>query len=665
MKTRLFLIALGLISIMLISCSPKNSELIVAKYGDYNIQLGEFEEAYAKNVGGWENAVNDSASEYKKFMDLYLNFRMKLRDAEVRNYDNDSDLQNELENYKKTVGASFVIEREIIEPGLKKLYNDKKDEIRISHIMILTENAQGDPQQLAQSILDSLKAGGNFETFAKKYSADNFSKNDGGDIYWITAGQVIPEFEKAAYNCKVNQIYPELVKTRYGFHIIKVTGRQANRNKISARHILIKEPTEADSTVKDTVSALERITEIKNRLSKGEDFAELARQYSDDKGSGANGGDLGFFSRRRMVKPFDEAAFKMKVGEISDIVKTQFGYHIIQVTGEEPYPSFESEKEALREQYKKIRYDNEYRAFIDSLKTKYGYKMEAKNIADIIGTSDTVKFDASYWDSGLQKQFGNKPAFVINNKPTIIDSLFAFGIAEKSFAGKVINKNNNLLLAAEKFSEQNLLEEKSMIMAKVNPEFISLMEDYKNGIYIFRLQEEEVWNKLTVDTNEVKNYYELHKTDYKFPDRVDFSEIVVKTDSLANEIYKQLKEGKEFAMLAKENTIRAGYKNKEGKFGIQEVAGNELAEKAYSLNNPGDFSEPFKSKIGWSIVLLNEKMPSRLKIFEEAQPEAASSYQEMMSKKLEEEYIQRLQTLYNPIVNYEVLQNAFKENSNK
>ena len=122
------------------ACSPKQSEIIVAEFGDNEISMDEFEKAYVKNVGSLEKAEKDSLAELEKFLDLYVNFRMKLRDAYVRNLLNDPKIMNELDNYEKTIGASYLIEKELFEKGIKKLYDMRGEELRVSHLLIRTDS---------------------------------------------------------------------------------------------------------------------------------------------------------------------------------------------------------------------------------------------------------------------------------------------------------------------------------------------------------------------------------------------------------------------------------------------------------------------------------------------------------------------------------------------
>ena len=104
--------------------------------------------------------------------------------------------------------------------------------------------------------------------------------------------------------------------------------------QIHARHILIS--AASDASEEESAAALSKAISITQRLRAGEDFAVLAAQYSDDAGSGQQGGDLGFFSRGQLVSEFEEAAFSLPIGQISDPVKSQFGYHIIEVLEQQP-----------------------------------------------------------------------------------------------------------------------------------------------------------------------------------------------------------------------------------------------------------------------------------------------------------------------------------------
>ena len=457
--------------------------------------MKEFEDVYAKNAGGYEVAKDDSLQKLKNFLDLYVNFKMKLRDAQVRGYDTDPELQNELEEYKQKVGETYLIEKEIIDPGIKQLYDRRKEELRVSHIMFrYTPENEDSIKNFVNSIIDSLNNGADFNSMVQKYTVDNFSKPSGGDIYYITSGMLPVEFEDAAYQTKVGEIYPKPVKTKFGYHIIKVTDKRDRIPQIHASHILIAIPAEGGGV--DTAASKARIDSILAQLKNGADFAELAKKYSDDTGTKNNGGDLGFFERRMMVKEFDEAAFNLGINEISEPIKTQFGYHIIKLLEKKSYPDFASEKENLKQIFKQTRYQAEYDKLVDSLRQKYNYKLNDETFNTVISLSDSVKVGGEH---PKMDEMGTKTLFTYNNKSVDVKTFYDKMTAENEYLNKLINEDL-LKRAVDKISADYLIEAETMNLEKTNKEFAALMDDYKNGIYIFKLQEDEVWNKVAIDS---------------------------------------------------------------------------------------------------------------------------------------------------------------------
>ncbi|MCF8306167.1 MAG: peptidylprolyl isomerase [Ignavibacteriales bacterium] len=654
---RKFLLILAFFA-MLYGCSPEASKILVAEFGDEQVTLNEFENAYAKNAGGYDEAKDDSLSKYKNFLDLYVNFRMKLADAHSRGFESDPGLNSELNEYKRKVGASFIIEKELVEPALKELYDKKKLEFRVSHIMLKADTAGSTFwKDFADTLIGRINNGASFDKLAMEYSQDQFSKASGGDIYYITAGQIIPEFEKAVFATEAGQIYPTPVKTNYGYHIIKVTEKKDRKYKIRASHILIDFMN--DEGKADTAFALQKVQEVASKIKQGEDFAVLAQQYSKDKGTAEKGGDLGQFERRMMVKEFDEAAFNLNVGEVSDIIQTRFGYHIIKLTEVIDFPSFEDERKGLRALYDRLYYKTAYDQVISDLKTKYNFKAE-KTAYDIIEADTSgVKF-YEYGKSSLHEKLKDVVLFAIADENYLFDSLVSRGKADTRYRNKTIDSAT--VAAIEKdFIGDMLLARKSETLDKTNPEFRNLMDDYKNGIYIFKLQEDEVWNKIKVDSTMMVNYHEKNKEKFTSPDRVDYSEIYCRKDSVANSFYQALQNGADFDSLAKNYTERNGFKEKAGRFGLQEVGDDVLDQQAWALESEGDYSKPFGSGSGWSIVKLNKKVPAGLKTFEEARAEISGILQDSESKRLEREYTGMLKERYKPVIKYESLEKAFKE----
>lgn len=639
------------------SCSTKHSDIVVGKFNDDKITMAEFEKAYSKNAGSYERASKDSLSNFKNFAELYMNFRMKLKDAYERGYDKDKALLDELNDYKKKVGSTYIQEKYLVEPNLQEMYERRKTEVRASHLMIRPEQSGGDEaaKKIAQALLDSIKSGlKTFEELVAVHSQDQFSKNKGGDIFYFTAGQLPYEFEDACYKTPKDSIYPEVVKTKFGYHIIKVTDRKARIPRIHAAHILVSFANQEGQI--DSAAARAKIDSVMAKLKAGEDFAELAKEYSDDTGTKDKGGDLGFFERRMMVQQFDEAAFNLQPGQISDVIETQFGYHIIKLLERGEIPSFEQDKDNLKNILKRLRYQDIYNDYVNDLKKEYNFTVN-ENVFDlIIENSDSILIGADY---PHPDKVDDQVIYSYANVKQTFSPFYDRMKKDTEFTGKRFDKNI-LNKAVTKYSNEELIEFKAMGLDSIDASFAELMEDYKNGIFIFKLQEDEVWNKVEIDSVRLLEFYEKTKENYKWPDRVAFTEIWVRSDSVAKHYYNLLKDGKaDFDSLAK-NTERFGMKEKGGKYELTPVNNSELSRKANELKNIGDFTEVFSQSNGHCILRLDARDNARLKTFEEARAEVTGAFQEAESKRLENEYIASLKKKYQPVIFYDELSKAFK-----
>lgn len=650
--------AITFLTLLVISCSPEHSKIVVAEYNNANITMDEFETAYTKNVGGLEAAKDDSFENFKNFAELYTNFKLKLEDAKVRGYQNDPALTQELLDYKKKVGSSYILEKHLVEPNIKDWYEKRKIEIRASHLMIRPDSTgELGAFKKAQALLDSIKAGKTFEEMVSKYSQDQFSKPKGGDIFYFTAGQLPFEFEDACYKTEKGAIYPEVVKTRFGSHIIKVTDKKTRVPKVKASHILISYMDPSGKV--DSAAAKLTMDSVLAELKAGKDFGEVAKRYSDDTGTKEKGGDLGFFERRMMVQEFDEAAFNLNVGEVSKVVNTQFGMHIIKVTDKEAYPTFEADRENLKNLLKRSRYNDLYAGLIESYKKEYGYTSNDLVIQQMIGYNDSSIIGNDL--KGIE-EIGTKPIFSYAGKNETVNDFYSKLKMDTEFTGKKFTEDF-LKKGVKKYTEQALLEENALTLEKQDAQFADLMNDYQNGIFIFKLQEEEVWNKINIDSIKLKAFYEDNMMKYKWDERVAYTEIFVKKDSVAKNYLQQLKNGISFDSLAVK-TERAQMKDRKGRYDLQVVGSTEFSKAVNKLGKIGDYTDVIPNPGGFSILRLDAKDPARLKTFNEAKAEVSGAFQEFESKRLENEYLDSLKKKYSPVINYDELRKAFSQYNN-
>lgn len=217
------------------------------------------------------------------------------------------------------------------------------DEYHLGHILVaLPEAATPDQirqgQEKANGILNQLKEGADFNQIAVS-SSDGQQALNGGDLGWRKAGELPTLFAELAPHMSPGDL-SNLIRSPSGFHIIKLFDHRAGQPHIvtqtRARHILIR----LSALITDP-QAEETLYDVKRRLAAGEDFAVLAQNLSEDKASAASGGDLGWVEPGEMIPDFEQAMDQLKPGDISNPVKTRFGWHLIQVLERRDYDNTE------------------------------------------------------------------------------------------------------------------------------------------------------------------------------------------------------------------------------------------------------------------------------------------------------------------------------------
>ncbi len=572
----------------------------------------------------------------------------------------------EVNEYRDQLANTLYKEKTIIEPNLKRLYERGKWEYRVSHIMFTpVKGKEEETLTLANAVLDSIKNGADFAEMANKYSQDKYSKDKGGDVYYITAGQLPLNLENAIYSTKEGRIYPKVVKSEFGYHIIKVTEIRERRPQIRVSHILIRPQTEEkESNKKDveeeTEKAKQTADSVYQMLKTGADFAKMAEKYSMDRGSAVNGGDIGFFARNQTVRPFDEAAFNLKKeGDISGVIQSPFGFHIIKLTGIAAYPTFEEDRDQLLKVFKARQYTEVYNNVLDSLRKKYNYSGNEKIIDKITSIIDTSKggINLAILPDSIKAQTlftADKKKYSVKDYIDLINSLpkeEAESIMKLPFREGV-----------SRIAGEQLLQKSLPAFQKNDPSINKMLEDYKNGAIIFKLQQEKIWSKLKIDSASVYNYFNAHAKKYMWPDRVKFTELFTLKDSLILHYKKMISEGANFDTLCAKYTERKGYKERVGHWTLRDKNHNDLYQKAWSMKNNGEYSDIYKNFGGYSIVRLDQKDPAHIKTFEEAKAEVTADYQEYRMKELNEEYQKKLTKKYQPKIYMDQFEKIYKNN---
>ncbi len=658
---------LGLFLIAASLCSPavqaqqKNS--VVAEIGDYKLTLGEYERQFIRNNGGESAAAMSDMETRNDFLDLLVKYRLKVLQAREKGYDKDPEIMRELSEYRNTLAVPYLTERALIDPNIETLYKQRLEEVRASHILIrITVDSLGVEDTLsalnkAMDIIRQAKAGVPFDSLARQYSDDKGTAEKGGDLQWFTAGMTVPVFDQAVYALTPGEVRATPVRTMFGYHVVKLVDRKPARGEIHVSHILVRLPQENPT---DTAAAFQKITLILDSLKNGTDFADLAMRNSEDPSSGGNGGDLGWFGRRKFVPEFEAAAFALNTDETSGIVRTQFGYHIIRVTGQRRPRSFEDSRQELKDLYRRYSYEQDNRVFIDDIVAGYGIKTKQDVSAMIIENVDTTATtSAPGWYNRLTDPMKEKVWITLKGENITVGEAIKIIERSQDLQSKALNRAS-LAQLADQIGQKEALRMETANLEDRYPEFGTLMQEYREGVLLFRAEQDAVWNSVKVDEDRLKEFWEEHKADYTWPKRVRFAEIFVTSDSLGQVLRDSLNAGVDFGELAERHTQRTGYKKKQGDWGFQTLDANELAVAAAKAA-PGWIEGPMKFQYGYSIIKVVEKDDAREKTFEEAQSEVSSKFQEFESKRLEREWIQSLKDKFGVKIHDDVLKKAFSD----
>jgi peptidyl-prolyl cis-trans isomerase SurA len=693
--------------------STRDAVVATIKQGDWQTQitLAEFEERYLETRRSAQEARQDSLSAYREFLERYIDFKLKVKDALDKGLDKDPEVLNELRQYRNQLAQPYLVEKELYENALKDLYEKRKYEIDASHILVFVapDAAPADTQKAYQKIqeaLRTLQSGAPFDSVARQYSEDPSVSQNGGRLGYFTGGMMVHQFEDAVYAAKVGELYGPF-RTRFGYHLVKVWDKRPRTPDIRAAHILVQCSSTA---AEDTLKAYQKISALHDSLKQGRDFGELARLYSEDPSTASRDGDIGFFGLGRAVKPFEEAAFALKnIGDISPIIRSPFGYHIIKLLDRKPIKSLEEEREELKFMLRRNpeKINAETGKLTERLKKLHGYRENPAAIAALYAALDTTAEGYAKLESVSPDTVRNMLCFAFAQRQYTIDSLLSY---MRAFAGKRKLTEKDLVAYRDSYVQRELFDYETSLLETRYPEFAKLMKDYMNGILLFTVSERTVWNKSNANDSIARAYFAAHRNEFQFGERVEISQIVVSSKALIDQLREELVEGRRTLDIVSADSVKRArrsirvalaqlkrgtkeYASKKDSL-LQQLASLKVDDKARSFetlaqrysekydtttgakaglfqqgenmladivfrNEPGSISAPITFEDRYYLIRLDRREPARLKTFEESLPEIYSRYQDERNRELEAAWVGTLRAKSQIQVFEDVLKSAF------
>ena len=494
MKIKILSICVLLVSMSIFS--QKKSKTLVT-INEENITVADFKRVYEKNLDAIDNK---EAKDVTNNLELFINYKLKVKEAYQLKLDTLPSYKKEIETYKNQLAAPYLQDTTFLDKMVKDVYFRVKNKVKAKHILIRTAK-DARPKDTIKAYNKILKirnrilAGEDFEKVAQETSEDNSARDDAksgrkgnkGNLGYFDAFKMVTPFENAAYNTKVGQVSKPF-RTQFGYHILKVDDLKPSEGEIEAAHILILDKTDVGKM---------KIFEVYEKLIVNNSFEELAKQYSEDNGSKNRGGKLGKFGTGRMVKPFEDAAFSLqKEGAFSKPFKTRFGWHIVKLIKKHPVKPFKELEKELRNKIKNsARMQMSETAVINKLKATYNIveNEAAKKILDRKNIRAIPK-------DSLQIMM-----FSINDKK----------IKQEDFIDYIKNRRNQPVFTLfEMFKNQEILTYYKENLVNTEPEYAYILKEYEDGLLLFELMQDKIWNKSTKDTLGLQNYFEKHKANY-------------------------------------------------------------------------------------------------------------------------------------------------------
>jgi peptidyl-prolyl cis-trans isomerase SurA len=498
-----------------IVATPSSAEPVLFSIQDEPTTLKEFLYVYNKN-----NFTRDSvnlAEDFRQYLDLYINFKLKVQEAKDAGLHQEQAFLSELEGYKKELAKPYLSEKSVTEQLIQEAYDRLATEINASHILIgiKSEDTLAAWNKIMK-IREQALNGEDFHQLARQHSEDPSAGMNSGNLGYFTALQMVYPFENAAYQTPVGEI-SNPVRTNFGYHILKVHDARPSQGKVKVAHIMIR--AGEDASEEDKQKAKEKISEIHQRLQDGADWSQLVSQFSEDHFNKKNGGELEWFGTGNMVPSFEEAAFALKEkGQISKPVRTPYGWHIVRLMERQGLPPFEEIRNELSERVSRdSRAQLQENALMERLRRENNVAQNREHI-DLLLEKANKTLLSGRWDYKPDSLEAAMELFLINEEAYTLGA-FQQWLSRNAKAAANINPEDYLKQLFQRWQQQSLLAYEEAHLAEKYDDYRLLVQEYHDGILLFQLMDEKVWTRALEDTAGLERWFKEHRDRYQWNER--------------------------------------------------------------------------------------------------------------------------------------------------
>jgi peptidyl-prolyl cis-trans isomerase SurA len=632
--------------ILSISASPflavaQEKKEVLVVVGTISVDKEEFLQLMAKERESESPANSLTRKEFEENFESFLNYKLKVIEAESIKLDQLEEFNLEFSSIKESLIAPYLIKNSIEEGEVKKVYARLQEIVRAKHILFqFPPNPKKEDSiavlQLALKVKAELENGGDFSALAANYSDDPSAKVNKGDLGYFTGLQMVQQFEEAAYTLPVGSISDPIL-TDFGYHIIQVSGRQANPGEVQVSHILVRFDSENPSQEEN---ARRKISDIYAEIQKESTiWEEIVQTYSEDFGTKSAGGVLPWFGVGTMIPEFEVAGFSLtEIGEVSPPIKTAYGYHILRLEGKRGLQPYEEVEQSIRSKILRNSKTGMIQSQVVAIqKSRFGFQENELGISTVAGAvsaTDILSFGAAI----QEKKLGGTELFKVNTSSYTAGDLVNF-MQTKEMTQKGIGTFFELWL--DKFTEATLAKTEEVDLEKNNKAYQMLLKEYRDGILLFSLTNQEVWQKGLNDSLGQQAFFEKNTQKYQWKGRVQ-AYLTKVNDASKLENARKFLQNKGFdtdSFAAFEADYRSNYPD------AYATESGTFEYEAHPILSKVDLNTPYQELVieGTSYVLVVGKVyPPGPRKFEEARGLIIRDYQEFLdqalTKRLKEKY---------------------------
>lgn len=629
---------------LLVSASMASHAQTFITYGNSTISKQEFLKAYNKNKGD----VSNNEKALREYIDLYTNFKLKVKAAEALGLDTLDQIKYDVNNFRNQIMDNYLSDEKGIERLTNEAFARAAKDLQVTHFYapIAANAPTPDAEKAYASIVavhNALKAGkpADASLVANVPAAAGVVKHS--DLGYITVFTVPYEYENVIYGLKKGE-FSRPYRSRNGWHIFKVNEERKSAGRWRIAQILVAVDPGADEAAK--AEALKKANRIHELLKNGDSFNATAKAYSDDKLSYLNGGELPEFGTGAYTADFENEVIKLKTdGEISKPFLTSFGYHIVKRIGHTPTPAtavesfmFDLKQKVMKDSRVNAEKDKYTREMIGKVGVK---RLPGVKDADLFRFADSLVANPSF-EQTKAYPISNKKVLRIKDQELTGADWLGFVRQYKGSPADYKGETNKQLW--EKFEEVSALDYYKKNLEKYSPEFQFQMQEFKEGNMLFEIMERNVWGKAINDSAGLMKYYNAHADKFKWAESADVLIFNCSTAKIAQDAITSLKKGKNWRAIAEEQAGGAVQADS-GRYEISQIVGTNYA----STPAKGTYTAIVTNIDGTAtfVKYVNIYPAHQQRSFDEARGLVINEYQQV----LEQEWLAELKKQYPVKVN--------------